>query len=166
MISPRWQLIALIFYGCAAVAIGAYAVDLKWQSDWDSHMLSDAKAGQKSAEDALKKQQNLLQELDNAYKTSEALTAKINDAERRSADLSVQLRDAIEARKHLLQANNTSAVAARANAATDALVLAELFGRAEQRAANLAGYADRHRAALIACRSEHDAVRRIINESK
>ena len=161
MISLRAKLIALVFYGCSAMAIGAYVVDLKWQSDWDSHMLTDAQANQKAAADALTKQKNLLQELENAYNTSEALAAKIDDAERRSNDLSVQLHDAIKARKLLLQTDNSSAVAARANAATDALVLAELFGRAERRATDLAGYADEHRAALSACRAEYGVIKKL-----
>lgn len=133
--------------------------DRDWSQRWAERDAIDARAQVAAAEDALTKQQNILQELENAYKTSEALTAKIDAAERRSADLSKQLRDATEARKQLLQASNPSSIAARANAATDALVFAELFGRAEQRATDLAGYADKHRAALMACRAEYEAVR-------
>ena len=159
MISLRWRLIAILFYGCAAMAIGSYVVDLKWQSDLDAHMLADAKAEQRAAEEALTKQKTLLQELDNAYKASEALTAKINDAEHRSSDLSVQLRDAIEARKRLLQANNTGAIATRANAATDRVVLAELLGISDRRAGEYAQYADELRTALTACRAEYEVIR-------
>ncbi|WP_396180152.1 DUF2514 family protein [Flavobacterium sp.] len=159
MISLRAKLIALVFYGCAGIAIGAYAVDSKWQSDWDSHMLADAHAQVAAAESAARDQAKILTELEQSHAESEKRRDALAAAERHSAELSGRLHDAIEARKRLLQAGNTGAVAARANAATDALVLAELFGRAEQRATNLAGYADKHRAALMACRAEYEAVR-------
>lgn len=166
MISLRWQLIALIFYGCAAVAIGAYVVDLKWQSDWDAHMLADAKANQKSAEDALTRQKKLLQELDNAYKEQKALKEKhdrnITDS-RVAAD---RLRVELDRIKSMPKGGNPRPIAERANSATDRVVLAELLGISDRRAGEYAQYADEHRAALIACRAEYGAVRKSINGSK
>jgi len=159
MISLRWQLIALIFYGCAAVAIGAYAVDLKWQSDWDAHMLADAKANQKAAEDALTKQKNLLQELDNAYKEQKELKEKHdrNVADGRAA--ADRLRVELDRIKSLPKAGNPSSIAERANAATNTRVLAELLGASDRRAGEYAQYADENRLALMACRAEYEVIR-------
>lgn len=163
MISLRWQLIALIFYGCAAVAIGAYAVDLKWQSDWDAHMLADAKTNQKSAEDALTRQKKLLQELDNAYKEQKALKEKHdrNIADSRAA--ADRLRVELDRIKALPKITDSNSIAERAAAATDRVVLAELLGISNRRAGEYAQYADEHRSALINCNNEYNAVRVVIN---
>ena len=164
MISLRAKLIALILYGCAAMAIGAYAVDLKWQSDWDSHMLSDAKAGQKSAEEALTKQKNLLQELDNAYKEQKALKEKhdrnVTDA-RIAAD---RLRAELDRIKALPAITHTSTLAERANAATDRRVLAGMLASSDYLAGRFAAEADRNRQAVIHCNNEYNAVRTALNE--
>lgn len=160
MISLRWQLISLIFYGCAAMAIGAYVVNLKWQSDWDAHMLADAKANQKSAEDALTRQKKLLQELDNAYKEQKALKEKHdrNIADSRAA--ADRLRVELNRIKAMPPNNNSSSIAERAAAATNRVVLAELLGISDRRAGEYAQYADENRLALMACRAEYEAVRK------
>lgn len=161
MISLRAKLIALIFYGCSAMAIGAYAVDSKWQSDWDSHMLADAQANQKAAEDALTKQKNLLQELDNAYKTSAELKEKHdrNIADSRAAF--DRLHDQLNRIKTMPAISDSSPIAERAAAATNRVVLAELLGISDRRAGEYAQYADENRLALMACRAEHGAIRKL-----
>jgi hypothetical protein len=133
--------------------------DRDWSQRWAERDTADARAQLAAAERAATEQREILTELEQSYAESENRRNALAAAERRNNELSGQLRDAIEARKRLLQADSTGTIAARANAATDALVLAELFGRAEQRATNLAGYADKHRAALMACRAEYEAVR-------
>lgn len=161
MISLRAKLIALIFYGCAAMAIGAYAVDLKWQSDWDAHMLADAQANQKAAEDALTKQKNLLQELDNAYKTSAALKEK---HDRNVADSNIafdRLHDQLNRVKAMPAVTNSSTIAERAAAATDRVVLAELLGISDRRAGEYAQYADENRLAMMACRAEYGVIKKL-----
>lgn len=159
MISLRWQLIALIFYGCAAVAIGAYAVDLKWKSDWDAHMLADAQANQKAAEYALTKQKNLLQELGNAYKEQKELKEKHdrNVADSRAA--ADRLRVELDRIKSMPAISDPSSIAERANAATNTRVLAELLKQSDYLAGKYAEEAGKHRVALAACRAEYEVIR-------
>jgi len=160
MISLRAKLIALVFYGCSAMAIGAYVVDSEWRSDWDGHMLADAQANQKAAEDALTKQKNMLQELDNAYKTSATLKEK---HDRNVADSRIafdRLHDQLKRIKAMPSVSDTSPIAERAAAATNRVVLAELLGISDRRAGEYAQYADENRLALMACRAEYEAVRK------
>jgi hypothetical protein len=159
MISLRAKLTALIFYGCAAMAIGAYAVDLKWQSDWDAHLLADAKSNQDAAESALKRQQNLQTELEEAYATAKTMQ---NDHQRNlanAANAADRLRDQLNRIKAMPAVTNSGPIAERAAAATNRVVLAELLGISDRRAGEYAQYADENRLALIACRAEYEAVR-------
>ncbi len=164
MISWRIKIAALLFYGAFAVGIGAYVVDLRWQSDWDSHMLADAEANRKAAEAALTKQQNLLQELDNAYKTANDLQKKHDSnvvAARASSD---RLRAEFDKLKAVYAADNPSTVISRAAAATDRLVLAQLLEQSHVSYGIVAEYADSNRKALINCNAEYNAVRTALNE--
>lgn len=164
MIGWRIKIAALILYGAFAMAIGAYVVDLKWQSDWDAHMLADAEANRKTAEATLTKQQNLLQELDNAYKTANDLQKKhdSNVADARAA--SDRLRAELDRIKDLPAITHTSTIAERANAATDRLLLAKLLGESDQSAGEYAAEADRNRQALINCTTEYNAVRNALTK--
>jgi len=159
MISLRWQLIATLFYGCSAVAIGAYVVDLKWQSDWDAHMLSDAKANQKAAEDVLKRQQNLQTELEEAYATAKNMQ---DDHQRNMANAdsaAKRLQHEIDRFKAMPKGSNPSPIAERAAAANDRVVLANLLAISDTRAGEYAKHADELRQAVINCNNEYSAVR-------
>ena len=159
MISLRWQLIALIFYCCAAMAIGAYAVDLKWQSDWDAHMLADAKASQDAAEYALKRQQTLQTELEAAYATAKTMQDDHQRNLANAANAADRLRDQLNRIKAMPAVSDTNPIAERAAAATNRVVLAELFGISDQRAGEYAKHADELRQAVINCNNEYNAVR-------
>lgn len=164
MISWRIKVAALLFYGAFAMGVGAYVVDLRWQSDWDAHMLADAEVNREAAEAALTKQQNLLQELDNAYKTANDLQKKhdSNVADARAA--SDRLRAELDRIKALPAITNTSTLAERANAATDRLLLANLLAESDEAAGAYAAEADRNRQAVVNCNAEHNAVRDALNE--
>lgn len=159
MLRGYGQLIGVIFLAALSAWGGHEWSDRDWSQRWAERDAIDARAQVAAAESAARDQRKILTELEQSYAESENRRNALAAAERRSAELSLQLRDATEARKRLLQIGNTSSVASRANAATDALVFAELFVRAEQRATDLAGYADKHRAALMACRAEYEAAR-------
>ena len=163
MIGWRIKIAALLFYGAFAMGAGAYVVDLRWQSDWDAHMLKDAEANRKAAENALTKQQNLLQELDNAYKTANDLQKKhdSNVADARAS--SDRLRAELYRIKALPAITHTSTLAERANAATDRRVLAGLLASSDYLAGRFAAEADRNRQAVINCINEYNAVRTAIN---
>lgn len=160
MLKEYGQLIGVILLAATSAWGGHEWSDRDWSQRWAERDAADARASVAAAERAATQQREILTELELTHEESQRRKDALIAAERRSADLSKQLRDATEARKQLLQAGHPGSVAARANAATDALVFAELFGRAEQRAADLAGYADRHREALAACRAEYDIIRR------
>lgn len=164
MISLRAKLIALIFYGCSAMAIGAYAVDSKWQSDWDSHMLADAQANQKAAEDALKRQQNLQTELEEAYATAKTMQDDHQRNMANATNAADRLRDQLNRIKTMPAISDSSPIAERAAAATNARVLAELLKQSDYLAGKYAESAGEHKVALMACRSEFDAARQLINQ--
>lgn len=143
---------------------GHWVTDKSWQSDWDSHMLADAEANRKAAEVALTKQQNLLQELDNAYKTANDLQKKhdSNVADNRAAN--ERLRSEFDKLKTIYATDNPSTVISSAAAATDRLVLAQLLESSHVSYGIVSEYADRNRQAVINCNVEYNAVRTALNE--
>lgn len=164
MIGWRIKIAALLVYGAASMAIGAYVVDIKWQSDWDAHMLADAQANENTAKHALAKQQKLIKERDDATRKAAWLQA-VHD--RNIADAlaaSDRLRAELDRIKALPEITHTSTIAERANAATDRLLLAKLLGESDQRAGEYAAQADRNRQAVVNCNNEYNAVRTAINE--
>lgn len=159
MISLRAKLIALILYGCSAMAIGAYAVDLKWQSDWDAHLLADAKASQDAAESALKRQQTLQTELEAAYATAKTMQDDHQRNLANAANAADRLRDQLNRIKVMPAVTDTSSIAERAAAATNARVLAELLKQSDYLAGKYAQYADENKLALMTCRAEYEVIR-------
>ena len=159
MISLRAKLIALIFYGCAAMAIGAYAVDLKWKSDWDAHMLADAQSNQKAAESALKRQQNLQTELEAAYEATKTMQDDHQRNLANAANAADRLRDQLNRIKAMPAVSDSSPIAERAAAATNTRVLAELLKQSDYLAGKYAQYADENRLAMMACRAEYEVIR-------
>ena len=143
----------------AALLLSAYSghkvTELSWSERW-------ATAVQANAEQALADQRVILDKLAQVEANYAKETANRVAAERNSRDLSIQLQQQIAARSKVLQTSSTRTVSERANAATTALVFAELFGRAEQRAADLAGYAEELRAALTSCQGQYNAQKQSI----
>lgn len=155
MIKPYLYAVAAI----ACFASGWFVNGSLWQSKWDAHMLADAQANQKAAEDALTKQKNLLQELDNAYKAAESLKEKHDRVVADSRASADRMRQQLDRIKAVPAVDNSSAIAERANAATDKRVLAELLGISDQLAGRYAEEAGKHQLALSACIREYEAVR-------
>ena len=163
MIGWRLKLAAFLFYSALCVAFGAWVVDNEWQSDWDAHMLADAQANEYAAKQTLAKQQTLIKELDDAYKTANDLQKKhdSNVADARAA--SDRLRAELDRIKALPAITHTSTIAERANAATDRRVLAVLLGESDARAGKYAQETDRLRLIVVNCNAEYNAVRTAIN---
>lgn len=165
MLKEYGKIIALICLMAVSAYGGHWVTDKSWQSDWDAHMLADAEANRKSAEATLTKQQNLLQELDNAYKTQKHLQEKHerNVADNRAAN--ERLRSEFDKLKAAMSAGgNTGTVISSAAAATDRLVLAQLLEQSHASYGIVAEYADNNRQAVINCNAEYNAVRTAINE--
>lgn len=143
----------------AAFAGGFWLNGVMWQGKWDAHMLEDAQANQKAAEDALTKQKNLLQELDNAYKAAEALKEKHDRNVADSRIAAERLREQLDRIKAMPAGNNSSTLAERANAATNTRVLSELLGISDYMAGKYAEEVGKHRIALQSCINEYNAIR-------
>lgn len=164
MIGWRIKIAALLVYGAASMAIGAYVVDLKWQSDWDAHMLADAQANENTAKHALAKQQKLIKERDDAKRAAAIIQEKHdrNVSDNRAAN--ERLRDEFNRLKDLPNRTDSGAVISSAAAATDRLVLIKLLEQSHAAYGIVAEYADRNRQAVVNCNNEYNAVRTAINE--
>lgn len=153
------KIICLVCASLALVYLGHWVADNHWQAKYSALEASYAKSAEKAATDALTKQQKLLQELDNAYKTQKHLQEKHDRNVSDSRIAADRLRIELDRIKALPTINNTSTIAERANAATDRLVLAELLGESDERAGAYGAEADKLRIALGQCNSEYEAVR-------
>lgn len=165
MTKPVIILICCLLVNTLCVYSGYQWADNSWQSDWGAHMLADAEVNREAAEAALTKQQNLLQELDNAYKTANDLQKKhdINIADNRAAN--DRLRAEFDRLKAAMsEGGNSGTVISSAAAATDRLVLAQLLEQSHVSYGIVAEYADSNRKALINCANEYNAVRAALNE--
>lgn len=148
--------------GAIVVAsLGGYKVaDWQWSAKWAEHIKLDSEANAYAAQDALKKQNNLLQELENAYKTAKDLQDK-HQAALAAADASAsRLRDQLNRIKTMPANGDSSTLRISANAATDRLLLAGLLEESDRLAGVYAAEANKHRIALINCNAEYNAVRK------
>ena len=163
MIGWRLKLAAFLFYSALCVAFGAWVVDNKWQSDWDSHMLDDAQANEKAATAALNQQRSLINELEKVQQNAKEMEEKFN-ADRIAANDAVnRMRTELGRIKALPKGNGSTAISVSANAATDRILLANVLERADAAAGIMAEYADRNRKAVIQCNAEYNAIRTVIN---
>lgn len=163
MLKEYGKIIALICLMAASAYGGHWVTDKSWQSDWDAHISADSDANRKAAETALTKQQNLLQELDNAYKTANDLQKKHDRTVAAATDSANRLRAELDRIKALPAITHTSTIAERANAATDRRVLAGLLASSDYLAGRFAAEADRNRQAVVNCVNEYNAVRVALN---
>ena len=148
----------------AVAALGGYKVaDWQWQSDWDSHMLADAKANEKAATDALTQQRELLTELEKVQQNAKEMEEKYHSDVSLSRDSHNRLRAELNRIKASAKASNPSTISISANAATDRIVLANVLEQADTAAGILADYADLNRKAVISCNAEYNAIRKSIN---
>lgn len=147
--------------GIAIVAaLGGYKIaDLQWSAKWSSHMQADAEANAKASSEALTKQQKMLQELENAYKTAEQLK-KVHSDDLDAADAAAdRLRQQLDRIKAMPAGGNSTPISERAAAATDARVLAELLAQSDRMAGVYAEQAGINLQSAVNCANEYNAVR-------
>lgn len=156
-----------LYLGAGAVlfAGGWFVNGALWESKWGAHMLADAQANEKAATETLTKQQKLLQELDNAYKSQKRLQEKHDRNVSDSRIAADRLRAELDRIKALPAIGNTSTIAERAAEATNRVLLAELLGISDNQAGIYAEEADKLRIALGQCNSEYEAVRLVVNNN-
>ena len=157
----NWQVKAVIWLLTILLSgyAGHYVTNNHWQTKWSERDTADAIASAKAANDALTKQKNLLQELENAYETQKRLQEKHDRNVSDSRIASERLRVELDRIKALPKVTHTSTVAERANAATDRLLLSQLLGESDERAGIYAGEADKLRIALKACNDEYGLIK-------
>ena len=156
----NWQIKAAI----ALVAIlgagyaGHAVTHNHWQAKWAERDSADATQlaqAQSAARQTEKQWRNKQEAINNEYqklRTEKAATDRELD------DVVERLRLAVQSRTSRT-AEYTSPVAERAAAATDRLLLAQLFTSADRRAGDLAKTADEYRLTGLQCQQEYNALR-------
>lgn len=137
----------------AGLVIGAWVTNNSWQSDWDQANLATAEAQVAAVNKAVEEYKTKLANMEKTEnETKAALAAALLDADnaaRKSNSLQQQIDDYLRNRD--TSTNGASVTRQCAAEATDALVLAELFRRADKRAGDLAAALDQARVAGQAC---------------
>ncbi|MFM5422218.1 DUF2514 domain-containing protein [Aeromonas veronii] len=140
---------------------GADAKELEWSAKWDKQAeqqaTAKAKATMEAREEELRRQASIDKVRDDAEKQiaraeSDALAA------RDAADGVLEQAKRLAARAGKCP-SNPSATQSGAPAAEPSVVLADVLGRADARAGELAAAYDRSRAAGLACERAYDALR-------
>lgn len=138
---------------------GYKVADWQWSAKWAEHMKLDSDANAYAASEALTKQQKILLELENAYKTAKQLQDK-HQAELASANSAAdRMRQHIDRIKTMSTSGNSSTIAERAAAATDARVLAVLLEQSDRLAGVYAEQAGINLQSAVNCANEYNAIR-------
>ncbi|MFW0888376.1 UNVERIFIED_CONTAM: DUF2514 domain-containing protein [Pseudomonas sp. JL1] len=151
----------------AGALFGAYhhglsVKDAEWQAQWNDRDTRDAKAKRdnEAAERAKEQARQLAinKVIQDGQQIIDRATADAAAA-RASADSLRGAADALAARLATSQAGGHSCTAAASQAATRAvLVFADVLKRADQRAGDLAGYADQSRGRGVTCEQAFDGI--------
>ena len=141
---------------------GVSVTDAKWQAQWAERDTRDATAKAENESAARAREQayqlSINKVLQDGQRTIDQLTA--DAAAERASRNGVQLEaDKLAARLAASQASGHSCTAATSAAATRAvMVLADVFKRADERAGDLAGYADQSHARGVTCERSFSSI--------
>ena len=159
--------ILLLVALAAGALLGAYhhglsVKDAEWQSQWNARDTRDAQAKAENEAAARAREQAYQQSINKAVqdgqRTIDQATADASAA-RASADGLRGAADALAARLAAGQAGGHSCTAAASQAATRAvMVLADVLKRSDQRAGDLAGYADQSHGRGVTCEQAYDSL--------
>jgi len=143
---------------------GVTTTDATWQAKWNDRNTSDeeAKVANEAAARALEQfyQHAINKAVQDGQRTIDQLTA--DAAAERASRNSVQLEtDKLAARLAASQTRDHSCTPSASAAASRAvMVLADVFKRADERAGDLAGYADQSHARGVTCERAFDVISR------
>jgi hypothetical protein len=141
---------------------GVSVTNETWQSKWYARDTLDAQAKATNEAAARAKEQAYQQSINKAVQDGQrTIDQAIADAAaaRASADSLRGATDALAARLAASQASGHSCTAAASQAATRAvMVLADLFKRADERAGELAGYAQESHARGVTCEQAYEGI--------
>lgn len=141
---------------------GVSVTDAKWQAQWAERDTRDATAKAENESAARAREQayqlSINKVLQDGQRTIDQLTA--DAAAERASRNGVQLEaDKLAARLAASQASGHSCTAATSAAATRAvMVLADVFKRADERAGDLAGYAQDGHARGVTCQKAYESI--------
>ena len=151
----------------AGALFGAYhhgvsTTNETWKSQWNARDTRDAQAKAENEAAARTREQAYQQSINKAVqdgqRTIDQATADASAA-RASADGLRRAADALAARLAASQAGSNSCTAAASAAATRAvMVLADVLKRADQRAGDLAGFADQSHSRGVTCERAYDGL--------
>lgn len=151
----------------AAALFGAYhhglsVKDAEWQAQWNDRDTRDAQAKQanEAAERAREQARQLAinKVIQDGQQIIDRATADADAARDSAGGLQLEV-DKLAHRLTVSGAGGYSCTAAASQAATRAvLVLADVFKRADQRAGDLAGYADQSRGRGVTCEQAFDGL--------
>ncbi len=166
--NSRWFVLAFVI---AAVVTygwldgrdhGIAAANAQWQHKWDQQALELAQAqlhAQQVARTEELRRIEAIEEITNETRTQiERARADAAAADAVAVGLHEQARR-LASRTSSCTTDTTTAIRSQAARATNAVVLADLFARADQAAGRMAAAYDRARAAGLACEHSYDAVR-------
>ncbi|WP_223472903.1 MULTISPECIES: DUF2514 domain-containing protein [unclassified Pseudomonas] len=141
---------------------GLSVKDAEWQAEWDKRDTRDAQAknDNETAERAKEqaRQQSINKAIQDGQQIIDRATADADVARASAGSLQLEV-DKLASRLTASQGGGHSCTAAASQAATRAvLVLANVFKRADQRAGDLAGYADQSRGRGVTCEQAFDGL--------
>lgn len=141
---------------------GLSVKDAEWQAKWNDRDTRDAQAKRDNEATERAKEQARQLAINKVIQDGQQIIDRAiadADAARASADSLRGAADALADRLSTSQAGGHSCTAAASQAATRAvLVLADVFKRADQRAGDLAGYADQSRGRGMTCEQAFDGL--------
>lgn len=140
---------------------GADAKELEWSSKWNKQAEQLATAKAKATMEAREEEQRRQASIDKVRDDAEKQIARSESdalAARDAADGVLEQAKRLAARAGKC-ASNTAATQSGAPATEPSVVLADVLGRADARAGELAAAYDRSRAAGLACERAYDALR-------
>ena len=140
---------------------GADAKELEWSARWNKQAEQQATAKAKATMEAREEEQRRQASIDKVRDDAEKQIARAESdalAARDAADGVLEQAKRLAARAGKCP-SNPSATQSGAPAAEPSVVLADVLGRADARAGELAAAYDRSRAAGLACERAYDALR-------
>lgn len=140
---------------------GADAKELEWSARWDKQAEQQATAKAKAELEAREEERRRQSSIDKVRDDAEKQIARAESdalAARDAADGVLEQAKRLAARAGKCP-SNPSATQSGAPAAEPSVVLADVLGRADARAGELAAAYDRSRAAGLACERAYDALR-------
>jgi hypothetical protein len=156
----NWQIKAVIIAFSLLLSgfVGHWLTNNHWQAKWAGRDASDAlqvAQAQATARLTEQKWRDKQEAINNEY---QKLRTEKAAADRKLDDVGERLRIALQSRASRTS-EYTSPIAERAAAATDRLLLAELFRSADERAGALAKLVGESRLAGLQCQAEYNALR-------